>query len=174
MAKGLRKGSQSPAVTREDVDRLEQKYPELKSLNAATLDKERSFLITKEECVRICGSEKGFNRIRTKWILCVLWLRGITVEYEHVSKGYRFLSVAYHLGDRHRKKLQKYEKTHRDEAQRLGVMRDDDLNDHQRRLRVAAMESHANIAGNLNAALVRHETARVLPDTMPRPRVAGA
>lgn len=169
MGRMTRKTAAPKQVTREDITRLEQRYPALKALNDATLDKARGFAITKADCIRICGgSEKEFARVRQKWAESVLWVLGITIEYEHATKSYRFIESEAHLKDRHQRVMASQEKRHRAEWQRLGVMRDADMSDHQRRLRLLAMDSHTRAAGQLEAAREQHRIALTTPETLPR------
>jgi len=169
MNRAMTRSTSAPKeVTRELVAEWEKRRPALKALNDATLDKPRGFAIEKSRCVDICGGEKQFGKVAGYWKQCILWLRGITIEYEHASKSYRFIEVERHLTSRHQRVMASAEKKHRAEWQRLGVMRDDDMTDHQRRLRVLSMDSHSKAAGAIEASREMHRIALTQPETLPR------
>lgn len=163
-----RKTAAPKEVTREDIARWESTRPALKALNDATLGQPRGFSITVEECIRLCGDEATFRKVAKHWKDAVLWVLGITIEYEHKSKSYVFTSATHHLTTRHSRVMSAAEKRHRAEWQRLGVMRDGDLTDHERRLRVFSMDQHAQVAGKIEASREHHRIAVTRPETLPR------
>lgn len=169
MATSLVRSTAAPKeVTRELISAWEQKRPALKALNDATLGKPRGFAIQKAKCVELCGSEAEFQRVADRWKRSVLWIDGITIEYEHASKSYRFIEVERHLTDRHSRVMKAAERKHRQEWQRLGVIRDADMSDHERRLRVLLMDQHASAAGRIEASREHHRLALTKPETLPR------
>lgn len=168
MARGLRTAAAPREITRENISKWEQRWPALKALNDATLDKARGYSIAVAECERICGGEKEFKKVAPKWKAAVLWVLGITVEYDHGAKAYRFIDVARHLTDRHQRVLRRHERTHRSEWQRLAVMRDADMSDHQRRLRVLEMHQHNDAAGKLEGQREHARLALERPETLPK------
>lgn len=169
MAVTTRKSSQSKEISREMVEAWEKRHPSLKALNDATLDKPRGYVIAKSDAVAMCGGEKEFGKVASKWKECVLWLRGITVEYDHKSRGYKFIQVDGHLIDRNDRILRSHEKKHREESLRLGLMRADDLSsEHHQKLRVLQMNQHSDIAGKLNAQREYVRLALRQPETLPR------
>lgn len=155
-------------VTRELVSQWESKFPELKQLNDMTLDKPRGYAIDVATIARICGSRKTLMKVLRFWRESVKWLRGITVEYHYPTRAYRFIEVDRHLGDRHQKRMRSIERQHRAEWQRLAVIRDDDMTDHQRRLRAFAMQQHQDSAGKVEASREHYRIATTCPETLPR------
>lgn len=161
--------SQPKEVTRELVAAWEQKRPALKALNDATLDKERGFAIQKARAVEIAGGEDEFQKVATYWKRCVLWLKGVTIEYEASSKSYRFIEVERHLTARHDRILRSQEKKHREESIRLALVRDADMkSDHQRQLRVLQMDQHNRTAGLIETQREASRIALTQPETLPR------
>ena len=164
-----RKSSQPAEVTRELVSQWETRRPALKALNDATLDKPRGYAITKLEAVALAGSEEDFKKAAAYWKRTILWLRGITVEWEAATKSYRFIEVERHLTLRQNRVMQAAERKHREEALRLGLVRDTDMeSDHQRRLRVLLMNQHAETAGKIEAQREYARVALIQPETLPR------
>lgn len=155
-------------VTRETISRWEQTRPALKALNDATLDKPRGWSITKAEAERIAGGPVEFRKIAQHWRDSLLWVRGITVEWRHADKSYVLIEVDSHLSKRHQRVLASSERRHRSEWQRLAVMRDQDMTDHQKRLRAFAMQSHSDTAGKLAAQRDHYAIAQTSPETLPR------
>lgn len=161
--------SKTKEVTRELVSAWEQRYPVLKKLNDATLDKNRGELIPKAELVTLAGSEKEFNRVKEKWADSIVWLRGIKLAYDHANKGYRFITTEEHLVDRFSRVMKSSEKKHRNEALWLGLIRDADFeNDHQRKLRVLQMQQHTDTKGKIEAQREHMRIALAQPETLPR------
>lgn len=164
-----RAASQPKEVTRELVADWEKRYPALKALNDATLEKPRGFCLSAAEARRLAGGEKELAKILPRWKRSILWLRGITVEYEHAAKGYRFLEVERHVTHRHERILKGQEKKHREEALRLALMRDGDMpTDHLRRLRVFQMNQHQDMAGKIESQREFARLALTQPETLPR------
>lgn len=163
-----RKTAAPKEISREDIARWEARRPALKAINDATMDKSHGFAITVSECVRLCGSEADFRKIAAHWKTSVLWVLGITVEYEHKAKAYVFVTAAHQLTTRHARVMAASEKKHRQEWQRLGVMRNADLTDHERALRLFAMDQHAQVAGKIEAAREHHRIALTRPESLPR------
>lgn len=160
---------QPKELSRDQITVIETRLPALKALNDATLDKPRGFEISKADAVRLAGGEKEFTKAAKYWKASVLWLRGITIEYVHSIKGYRFIQVEQHLLERHERTLRACERKHRDEALRLGLIRDADLsNDHQRRLRILQADQHSHAAGVVNSQRAAIEIAITRPETLPR------
>lgn len=156
-------------ITREVIERWEQHWPALKALNDETLTLDRGQEIAVERCVAICGDESSFRKIAKRWKECLLWLRGITVEYSRKSRAYRMLQVEEHLCDRNTRVMLAAEKRHRTEALRLGLMRDEDLRtDHQRRLRALMMHQHSDTAGKIEAQREHARIGYARPETLPR------
>ena len=168
MSKKMR---QQTEITRELVTQWEAKRPALKRLNDATLDKPRGWSITKAELIAIAGTEVEYEHVKGYWRECLKWIRGITVEYAASIKGYRFIEVEYHLTKRQNRISKRAEKLHRQEWSNLAVIRDADMSDHQRRLRVFSMDQHARVAGTIEAARNHHNIAVTQPETLPR--IAG-
>lgn len=155
-------------ITRETIEGWEKTRPALKALNDATLDKPRGFAIAVVECHRLAGGEERFKKVARYWRLSVMWLTGITIEYEAGSKAYQFIEVERHLTHRHHRMMKAIEKKHRQEWQRLGVMRDKDMSDHQRKVRMMAMDQHTRSAGIANANREHHRIALTTPETLPQ------
>lgn len=161
--------SQPQEVTRELVSQWEQRKPSVKSLNDATLDKPRGYAIPAAEAHEIAGGKEEFQRASTYWRRSLLWLRGITVEYEHATKSYRLIEVERHLTDRHQRVLRAAERKHREESIRLALIRDADVEtDHNRRLRVLLMGQHNESAGKIESQREFARLAMVQPETLPR------
>jgi hypothetical protein len=156
-------------ITREAVMQWEEKHPALKRLNDATLDKSRGFAITRADAVALAGDEETFRKVRNYWMRSVLWLCGVTIEYEHKTKSYRFIEVDRHLIDRQNRILRGQERKHREEAVRLGVIRDADVaTDHQRRLRALMMNQHIETAGKIEGQREFARLALTQPERLPR------
>ena len=119
--------NQPKEVTRELVAEWEKSRPALKALNDATIDKTRGFAITKNEAVKIAGDEDEFQKVAGYWKKSILGVLGITIEYEHASKSYRFIEVERHLTNRHQRIMLSQERKHREESLRLAVIRDADM-----------------------------------------------
>jgi len=164
-----RNGHKAATLTREAITAIEARYPALKALNDATLDKPRGFIIAKAEAVRLAGGEKEFAAIRNRWKDSVLALRGITVEYKHAIRGYRFILAGEHMSERHMRILTATERKHREEALRVGFIRDEDIeSDHQRRIRVLVMGQHSDLAGKANAQIEHARIGNLRPESLPR------
>lgn len=163
-----RKTAAPKQITREDIARWETRRPALKALNDATIDKSRGFSIAVDECIRLCGSESDFRKVASHWKTSVLWVLGITLEYEHKSKSYVFTTATHQLTTRHARVMASAEKKHRQEWQRLGVMKDEELSDHERNLRLFAMDQHAQVAGKIEASREHHIIALTRPESLPR------
>jgi hypothetical protein len=169
IAKRTRAAGQPAEVTRELVEQWERNRPALKALNDATLEKPRGYSLPKAEAVTIAGGEDEFHKVAGYWKRSILWLRGITIEYEHASKSYRFIEVERHLTVRHARVLKSAEKKHREESLRLALVRDADMeSDHQRRLRVLLMGQHNDAAGKIEAQREHARLALSQPETLPR------
>jgi hypothetical protein len=163
-----RAAAQPAEVTRELVEQWEKRRPALKALNDATLDKPRGWSSSKAELVSLAGGEIEFQKAAPYWKRCVLWLRGITVEYEAAIKGYRFIEAERHLTVRQARVMRSAERKHREEALRLGLIRDADMeSDHQRKLRVLLMNQHSDTAGKIEAQREQTRIALIQPETLP-------
>lgn len=161
--------SQPKEITREAITRWEAQRPALKRLNDATLDKPRGHTITPAELVAIAGGPKEFEKAKGYWKKSILWLRGITIEYEAAIKAYRFINVEAHLTTRHDRVMRSAERKHRLESLRLSLIRDNDMeSDHQRRLRLLQREQHNSAAGKINAAREASRIALAQPETLPK------
>lgn len=164
-----RSAAQPSEVTRELVSQWEQSRPALKALNDATLDKPRGWALPKGEAVRLAGGEREFKKVAGYWKRCVLWLRGITVEWDAANHAYRFIEVERHLTHRHERIMASQEKKHREESLRLALVRDGDLgSDHQRKLRVLLMGQHNDSAGKIEAQREYARLALIQPETLPK------
>jgi len=163
-----RKTAAPTEVTRELVAAWEQRRPALKALNDATLDKPRGYAIQAERCIELCGGAEEFKKVARFWKDCVKWIRGITIEYDHASKSYRFIEVERHLTHRHEQVQRSLERRARREWQGLGVIRDEDMSDHQRRIRMLAMDQLSGVAGKIEASREHHRIALAAPETLPR------
>lgn len=169
VARRTKKTAQPAEVTRELVTQWETRNPALKALNDATLDKDRGYALPRDEAFRLAGGEEEFRKVATYWKRSILWLRGITIEYEAATKAYRFIEVERHLTVRHNRVMQSAERKHREEALRLGLVRDTDLgSDHQRKLRVLLMGQHNETAGKIEAQREHVRIALLQPETLPR------
>jgi len=169
MTRRQRKAGQPAEVTRELVEQWERTRPALAALNAATLDKPRGYAIPKAEAVTIAGDEAAFKKVATYWKRSLLWIRGITVEYEAATKSYRFIEAERHLTTRQNRIMQAAERKHREEALRLGLIRDADLaTDHQRQMRVLLMSQHSDTAGKIESQREFARLALQQPETLPR------
>ena len=169
VARRTKKTSQPAEVTRELVDQWEIRRPALKALNDATLDKGRGFALPRDEAFRLAGGEDEFRKVAIYWKRSILWLKGITIEWEAATKSYRFIEVERHLTSRHSRVMQAAERKHREEALRLGLVRDNDLeNDHHRRLRVLLMNQHSDTAGKIESQREHVRIALLQPETLPR------
>lgn len=166
--KRMRPASAPQEVTRTLVAAWEQKRPALKALNDATLEQPRGYAIQAARCVELCGGEEQFRKVARYWKQTIMWLRGITIEYEHASKSYRFIEVDRHLSNRQQRVMISMERRHREEAVRLGLIRDVDMEDHQRRLRALFMNQHSDVAGKIESQREHARIARLQPETLPR------
>lgn len=166
--KRMRSASAPQEVTRTLVAAWEQKRPALKALNDATLEQQRGYAIQAAKCIELCGSEEAFKKVAKYWKQTIMWLRGITIEYEHASKSYRFIEVDRHLSNRQQRVMVAMERKHREEAVRLGLIRDNDMADHQRRLRALFMNQHSDVAGKIESQREHARIARLQPETLPR------
>jgi len=150
----------------------EVRYPALKALNVATGDKPRGYRVTKPDIVAICGGEKQFRQVAARWKQCILARRGITIEWRAGPRDepgwYEFLEVSQHLISRHHRLLAGSERRHRAESLRIGLINDGDMSDHERRLRVFAMNQHSDAAGKLSAQRNYLAIAIERPETLPR------
>lgn len=161
-------------INRDDVSKWESVSPELKRLNDATLDKPRGYVLTKADAIAICGDEAAFKRVVLKWKDCLLWLRGITAEWCHAERGYRFIDTHYHLTVRNQRLLASIEKRHRYEALRIGLIDDGDLgSDHARRLRAMVAQQHSDDAGRASSQREAVRLAMARPETLPRVHQKG-
>lgn len=161
--------TQPKEVTRDLVAAWEQKRPALKALNDATLDKDRGYAIQKARAEELAGGPIEFQKVATFWKRSILWLKGITIEYEAASKSYRFIEVERHLTARHDRILRSQEKKHREESLRLALVRDADMqSDHQRKLRVLLMNQHNDTAGKIESQREATRIALTQPETLPR------
>ena len=168
-----RKSSQPKEVSRELVSDWEKRYPALKALNDATLEKPRGYILPKAEAVLLAGGEKEFSKASGRWKQSLLWLRGITIEYDHSEKGYRFIEVSSHLTTRQERVMRSQEKKHREESLRLALIRDIDVaTDHMRSLRVLLMQQHSDTAGKIESQREYARLALKQPETLPR--IVGA
>lgn len=168
MTRLARDTAQPKEVTRELVSQWEEKWPCLRLLNNATLDKARGFSISIAECERICGDKKTFRKISSYWKRCVMWLLGITVEYEHTTKSYRFIEVERHFVTRNGRIMRAAERRHREESLRLALIRNSDLEtDHRRAMRVLLMNQHNDTAGKIEAQREHARIALAAPETLP-------
>ena len=169
VARRTKQTAQPAEVTRELISQWETRKPALKALNDATLDRPRGFALPKAEAVKLAGGEKEFQKVATYWKRSILWLRGITIEYEAATKAYRFIEVERHLTLRQTRISKSAERKHREEALRLGLVRDGDLeNDHNRRLRVLLMNQHSETAGKIESQREFARLALIQPETLPR------
>lgn len=169
MSLAKRSGSQPKEVTRELVAAWEQKRPALKALNDATLDKKRGYAIQVARCHELCGGEKEFQKVVGYWKQSVLWVIGITIEYEAASKSYRFIEIERHLTNRNARVMRSAERKHREEVLRLGLIRDADMEtDHQRRLRILLMNQHGDAAGKIESQIEYSRLAISRPETLPK------
>jgi hypothetical protein len=165
-----RRASNEKELTRESIDALERQFPALKALNDETLDKPRGFVLAMAEAIRLTGGdEKAHKKAIKLWKECVLWLRGITVVYDHKNRGYRFTSVTEMLIDRQQRLSKSQEEKHRIESVRLAVIRDPDFSsDHERRMRLLLKQQHDDNRGRLNAQREHARIAYATPETLPR------
>ena len=169
IARRARKTAQPAEVTRELVAQWERNRPALAALNAATLDKTRGYAIPRAEAIQIAGGEVEFRKVANYWKRSILWLLGITIEYEAATKAYRFIEVERHLTRRQERIMQAAERKHREEALRLGLVRDNDFeNDHNRRLRVLLMNQHSDTAGKIESQREFARLALMQPETLPK------
>ena len=169
LARRTRKASQPREVTRELVAKWELKWPALKSLNDATLDKPRGFALARNEAFELAGSEAAFKKVAKYWKRTAVWIKGITIVWEAATKSYRFIEVDWHFTEYQEKMMVAAERKHREEALKLGLIRDNDLeSDHQRRLRVLLMNQHSDTAGKIESQREFARLALVQPETMPR------
>lgn len=164
-----RSSSQPKEVTRELVSEWERTRPALKALNDLTLDKPRGFMLAKSTAVEAAGGEEQFKKVANHWKSSLLWLRGITVEYEAVSKCYLFIEVERHITVRQNRIMKSQEKKHREEGLRLALIRDADFqSDHERSMRVLLMSQHHDLAGKIEAQREHARLALLAPETLPR------
>ncbi len=164
-----RNSSQPREVSRELITEWEKNRPALKALNDLTLEKPRGFTLAKSTAVEVAGGETEFKKVSKYWKQSLLWLRGITIEYEAGAKGYRFIEVERHLTARHTRIMKSQERKHREESLRLALVRDADIeNDHHRKLRVLLMNQHNDIAGKIEAQREHARLAISQPETLPR------
>ena len=169
IARRTKPTAQPSEVTRELVAQWEVRKPALAALNAATLDKPRGYALPRAEAVQTAGGEEQFRKVANYWKRCILWLRGITIEYEAASKSYRFIEVERHLTRRQERIMQAAERKHREEALRLGLVRDADIEtDHNRRLRVLLMNQHSDTAGKIESQRQFARLALTQPETLPK------
>jgi hypothetical protein len=169
VARRTKQTAQPSEVTRDLVGQWEARRPALKALNDATLDKPRGYAIPKAEAVTLAGDEKAFQKIVVYWKRCILWLRGITIEYDAATKSYRFIEVERHLTIRQSRIMRAAERKHREESLRLGLVRDMDMeSDHQRRLRVLLMGQHSDVAGKIESQREFARLALIQPETLPQ------
>ena len=169
LARRTKQTAQPAEVTREIVSQWEVRKPALKAVNAATLSKPRGFTLPKAEAVALVGGEVEFSKVAPYWKRSILWLLGITIEYEAATKSYRFIEVERHLTARQQRISKSAERKHREEALRLGLVRDNDLeNDHDRRLRVMLMNQHSETAGKIESQREFARLALIQPETLPR------
>lgn len=169
MGKLSRKTAQPSEITRESVAGWEQKRPALKALNDATLDKPRGYAIQAAKCWELCGGKGEFCKVAAFWKRSILWLRGVTIEYDAAARSYTFPLVEQHLTRRHQRVMAASERKHRGEALRLGLIRDADMtSDHERRLRLFQMTQHNDTAGKIEAQREHFRIAVAQPETLPR------
>lgn len=161
--------SQPKEVTRELIAAWEQKRPSLKALNDATLTRPRGYAIQAERCIEICGTKEEFSKVAKFWKMSVLWVSGITIEYEPASKSYRFIEVERHLTNRNERLLKAVERKHREESLRLSLIRDADLeSDHRRALRLLLRNQHSDAAGKIESQREFARLAVTRPETLPK------
>lgn len=165
----LRKTSQPSEVTRETIAGWEQKRPALKALNDATIEKPRGYSIQAAKCWELCGGKGEFQKIAAFWKRSLLWIKGVTVEYDAAAKSYTFPLVEQHLTRRYARVMVSAERRHRGESLRLALMRDGDMStDHERRLRLFQMAQHNDTAGKIEAQREHARIALANPETLPR------
>ena len=154
---------QPKEVTREQIAEWEKRRPEVKALNDATMDKPRGFLLPREQAWSLCGGESIFKKVAKYWKQSLLWVRGITVEWDHANKGYLLIDTDRHLTKRQSRVQRSAEKKFREEALRLGLMRDEDFDsDHQRKLRLLFMDQNNDSAGKIAAQRERLRAFRII------------
>jgi len=164
---------QQKELTRESITELESQIPKLKLLNDMTMDKPRGYTIEKKQIEAITGidpehDDKDWKKIVSLWKRAILWIRGIDVAYSHKISGYKFLSVDQHLTVEMDKRMASAEKKLRKEAHKLLLIRDDDLNDHQRQLRLHLANQANDSAGKINSQRSMVLTWKKRPETLPR------
>jgi len=164
-----RSASQPKQVTRELVAAWEQKRPALKALNDATIDKPRGYAIQVARAIELAGDKIEFAKVARYWKDSILWVRGITIEYDHASKSYRFPEVENHLTARYARQMKSAERRHRSEALKLSLIVDDDMqSDHQRKLRLLQRDQHNESAGKIESQREFVRIAMEKPETLPR------
>jgi hypothetical protein len=164
-----RKSSQPKEVTRELIAAWEQKRPALKALNEATIDKPRGYAIQVARCWELAGGDKAFMKVAKYWKQSILWVLGITIEYDAASKSYRFIETERHLTNRNDRIMRSTERRHREETLRLGLIRDNDLEtDHQRKLRILLIQQHGDAAGKIETQMEFARLSRQRPETLPK------
>ncbi len=164
---------QQKELTRESISELESQLPKLKLLNDMTMDKPRGYTIEKNQIEAITGidaeqDDKGWKKVTSLWKRAILWVRGIDVVYSHKIGGYEFLSVDRHLTVEMDKRMAAAERKLRKEAHKLLLIRDDDLNDHQRQLRLHLANQANDSAGKINSQRSMALTWKKRPETLPR------
>lgn len=160
--------SQPREITLEMIERWESTSPKLKTLNEATRDKERGFILTKAEAITICGDEESFDEVKQKWKLSLFGRRGVTVTYAHKEKGYLLCKFEHHKAS-YEKRLRSAERKHREAALALAVIPDADLpTDFDKRQRVYLMQLENDIASKINSQREFARVALTRPETLPR------
>lgn len=154
----------------ETIRAMEESNPALARLNAETLDQSRGFEISK---VRILGliddtDTRTVAKTIRQWKACVLHKHGITVTYKHAIKGYRYPTTEEELYVGHDKRAAAVERMAKKEWLRLAVIRATDLQDSERRRRLALCDSMNDTAGKLNAQRQQASLWAKRPETLPR------
>jgi hypothetical protein len=151
-----------------------QAHPKLQALWEATKDQPRGWHILKPDLLALIGDtdKRMVSKVAEQWKRCVQAYRGITPTYSAKLRGYVYPLAGHEVGHGHDRRLARIERQAEKEHRRLAIIRQDELTDHEQRVRAALVANVGRTINDISSQRLNAIHWRKRPETIPqRPRI---